>query len=89
MLLWCACPRMASHRMPRRQKAGELLKLPAFAGMRHVKLRETRSAFWRFHTQGVSSEGVCTVECLYFFLKALVQHVRCRRGGMIGVACGP
>lgn len=29
-----------------------------------------RSCFWRFHTEGVSDEGVCTIEALHLLLRA-------------------
>ncbi|KXZ42024.1 hypothetical protein GPECTOR_220g472 [Gonium pectorale] len=55
------------------KKAGELVRTETFAAMRAVKLSETRSAFWRFHTRGVADEGVCTIEALYFFLVAMAK----------------
>ncbi|KAG2439592.1 hypothetical protein HXX76_004944 [Chlamydomonas incerta] len=56
------------------KKAGELVRSDVFRNMRAVKLRETRSAFWRFHTKGVTDEGVCTIEALYFFLNSLAKE---------------
>ncbi|KAG2432418.1 hypothetical protein HYH02_012989 [Chlamydomonas schloesseri] len=56
------------------KKAGELVRSDVFKSMRAVKLRETRSAFWRFHTKGVTDEGVCTIEALYFFLNSLAKE---------------
>eukprot|EP00198_Chlamydomonas_reinhardtii_P008743 XP_001698080.1 predicted protein [Chlamydomonas reinhardtii] len=56
------------------KKAGELVRSDVFRSMRAVKLRETRSAFWRFHTKGVTDEGVCTIEALYFFLNSLAKE---------------
>ncbi len=45
----CGCP--ACHGC--RKKAGELVRSEVFQRMRAVRLSETRSAFWRFHTRGV------------------------------------
>jgi hypothetical protein len=30
-----------------------------------------KSCFWRFHTSGVTDEGVCTIEALHLLLSAL------------------
>lgn len=71
----------------RRKKARELLGHDVFKGVRRVKLQETRSAFWRFHTKGVADEGVCTAEALLFFLQALATEVRMQAAG-VGVEDG-
>ncbi|KAF8072689.1 dtwd1 [Scenedesmus sp. PABB004] len=34
-----------------------------------------RSAFWRFHTDGTSDEGVCTIEALHLLLRALAARL--------------
>ncbi|GAX78826.1 hypothetical protein CEUSTIGMA_g6263.t1 [Chlamydomonas eustigma] len=66
------------------KRARRLIKHPAIEGVRRVKLKEHKSAFWRFHTKGVAEEGVCTVEALFFFLNALVEKSK------LGEAfCGP
>ena len=44
---------------------------PSLEGVRTVKLSQTKSAFWRFHTKGVSDDGVCTIEAMFFFLEGL------------------
>lgn len=38
-------------------------------GVRHVRIRSYRTSFWRFHTKGVPSDGLCTVEAVYFLCK--------------------
>jgi hypothetical protein len=30
-----------------------------------------RSTFWRYHTEGVTDEGVCTIEALHLLMRAL------------------
>ncbi|GIL67613.1 hypothetical protein Vafri_20967 [Volvox africanus] len=56
------------------KKANALMRTDTFRGMRAVRLSQTRSAFWRFHTRGVAEEGVCTIEALFFFLNALAKQ---------------
>mmetsp|Transcript_22782 Transcript_22782/g.62970 ORF Transcript_22782/g.62970 Transcript_22782/m.62970 type:complete len:397 (+) Transcript_22782:114-1304(+) len=56
------------------KESKEMMKHPLLSGVRRVKLKDARSAFWRFHTAGVGEEGLCTIECLYFFLKALAEQ---------------
>ncbi|GLI66518.1 hypothetical protein VaNZ11_010388 [Volvox africanus] len=56
------------------KKANTLMRTETFRGMRAVRLSQTRSAFWRFHTRGVAEAGVCTVEALFFFLDALAKQ---------------
>eukprot|EP00798_Chlamydomonas_sp_ICE-L_P019286 gene19286-25930_t len=59
------------------QKAKELVKHEALSGVRCVKLpANVRSSFWRFKTKGVGAEGVCTVEAMFYFLKALVAETK-------------
>ena len=48
-----------------------MIQHSSLEGVRHVKLSQTKSAFWRFHTKGVSEDGVCTIEAMYFFLEGL------------------
>ena len=51
----CPCARACAYARARvrgpRQKAKELVRSERFRGMRAVRLKETRSAFWRFHTK--------------------------------------
>lgn len=45
--------------------------------MLQVKLPgNPRSSFWRFHTEGTADEGVCTIEAIHLFMRALAgeQH---------------
>ncbi|GFH16015.1 DTW domain-containing protein [Haematococcus lacustris] len=56
------------------KKAKELNQHPALRGVRRVRLTHHRSSFWRFHTSGVADDGVCTIECMLLFLRALLQH---------------
>ncbi|GFH08100.1 DTW domain-containing protein [Haematococcus lacustris] len=58
-----------------KKKAKELNQHPALRGVRRVRLTHHRSSFWRFHTSGVADDGVCTIECMLLFLRALLQHV--------------
>jgi hypothetical protein len=59
-----------------------------------------RSSFWRYHTEGVTDEGVCTIEALHLLLTALagvcfrsrkhelgvgVDHVG--RGALLAAVC--
>uniref|UniRef100_A0A7S0V7Z6 tRNA-uridine aminocarboxypropyltransferase 1 n=1 Tax=Polytomella parva TaxID=51329 RepID=A0A7S0V7Z6_9CHLO len=53
------------------QKARELNRSPLFRDMRRIRLNQTRSCFWRFHTKGVTDDGVSTAEALYFLCKSL------------------
>lgn len=58
------------------QKAIQLNTHVALRGIRRVKLAtatETKSSFWRFHTEGIADEGVCTIECLHLLMRELVQ----------------
>lgn len=43
---------------------------PKLSSLKTVKLTSTRTAFWRFHTAGVSDAGVCTVEAIWALLTA-------------------
>ncbi|KAJ9534508.1 hypothetical protein QJQ45_022141 [Haematococcus lacustris] len=65
------------------KKAKELNQHPALRGVRRVRLTHHRSSFWRFHTSGVADDGVCTIECMLLFLRALLQH------GKIGSTATP
>ncbi|KAF5838436.1 hypothetical protein DUNSADRAFT_2904 [Dunaliella salina] len=56
------------------KESKEMMKHPSLSGVRRVRLKDARSAFWRFHTAGVGEEGLCTIECLFFFLRALVEQ---------------
>ncbi len=66
-----------------RQKAKQLAHDPALQGMRHVKLPKgsVRTAFWRYHTDGVVDEAVSTIEAVHSFLRLLLAagglQVRC------------
>ncbi len=40
-----------------RKKAKRINMHPTLEGVRRVKLSETKSSFWRFHTKGVADEG--------------------------------
>lgn len=51
---------------------------PRMANVRHVRIRSYRTAFWRFHVKGVPSDGLCTVEAVYFLCKEVRDRVRCR-----------
>mmetsp|Transcript_2325 Transcript_2325/g.8317 ORF Transcript_2325/g.8317 Transcript_2325/m.8317 type:complete len:160 (+) Transcript_2325:406-885(+) len=51
------------------KKASGLVCMQPFQAMRKVCLRDVRSCFWRYHTQGVAQEGLSTVEAVYFMLK--------------------
>ena len=58
------------------QKAVQLNTHEALKGIRRVKLataNETKSSFWRFHTEGIAEEGVCTIECLHLLMRELVE----------------
>lgn len=41
-----------------------------------------RSTFWRYHTEGVTDEGVCTIEALHLLMRALAG-----RNNLQGVGC--
>ena len=42
--------------------------------MRRVKLAtEIKTSFWRFHTEGITDEGVCTIECLHILMRELID----------------
>lgn len=69
------------------KKAKELSSNPPLSGVQHVRLQETRSAFWRFHTAGVSDEGVCTIEAIYFLLKALQESGKLKGDAYKGPHC--
>eukprot|EP00967_Tisochrysis_lutea_P100823 scaffold150763_cov22-Tisochrysis_lutea.AAC.2 len=73
---WMEAPNIeAQYACIHRKESKEMMKHPLLSGVRRVKLKDARSAFWRFHTAGVGEEGLCTIECLYFFLKALAEQV--------------
>ena len=57
------------------KKAKTLLEHPSLDGVRRVKLTQTKSSFWRFHTKGVSDEGICTIECIHAFLTSLRERM--------------
>eukprot|EP00775_Hariotina_reticulata_P004074 gene4074-4321_t len=58
------------------RKAKELNQHPALAGMQRVKLEgQPRSCFWRFHTEGVADEGVCTIEALHLLMKGMAGNI--------------
>ncbi|KAF6259503.1 hypothetical protein COO60DRAFT_1002407 [Scenedesmus sp. NREL 46B-D3] len=57
-------------------KAKELNEHPALRGMQRVRLPGSpKSCFWRFHTSGVTDEGVCTIEALHLLLTAVAAHL--------------
>lgn len=62
-------------------KAKNLIEHPRLQGVPHVKLANTQTAFWRYHTRGTAEEGVCTVECIYYFLKTLMEQGKLHRDG--------
>lgn len=57
--------------------------------MLQVKLPgNPRSSFWRFHTEGTADEGVCTIEAIHLFMRALAgeQHtLQARRCSALGL----
>ncbi|WIA08679.1 hypothetical protein OEZ85_008106 [Tetradesmus obliquus] len=57
-------------------KAKELNEHPALQGMARVKLPGCpKSCFWRFHTSGVTDEGMCSIEALHLLLRALAERL--------------
>lgn len=46
---------------------------------RHVRIRSYRTAYWRFHTRGVPSDGLCTIEAVYFLCREARAGGGCRR----------
>lgn len=53
-----------------------IMRDPKMAHVRHVRIRSYRTAFWRFHTKGVPSDGLCTVEAVYFLCKEVSRGKR-------------
>lgn len=64
-----------------RSKARAMTEHPRLAGARHVKLTNTATCFWRYHTRDTSHEGVCTLEAVYFFLRELCTRTSGRHRG--------
>jgi hypothetical protein len=60
-----------------RRKAVSVNSSPELGGMRRVKLDAgSRTAFWRYHTEGVTEEGVCTIEAMLLLVRAMLQQAR-------------
>lgn len=57
-----------------RKKAGELVRSEVFQRMRAVRLSETRSAFWRFHTRGVGQASAQSSASLSVALRATADR---------------
>ena len=47
--------------------APRMLRHPVLAGLRHVKIRAARTAFWRYQNHG--QDHLATVEALYWFMR--------------------
>jgi len=59
-------------------QAGGVLAHPSLQGVRRVRIGQYRTSYWRFHTRGVPSDGLCTVEAVYFLCREL--HSRAHAG---------
>jgi hypothetical protein len=56
-------------------QAKGLLASDALRGLRHIRLNSYVTSYWRYHTAGVPSDGLCTVEAVFF----LCREVRAAR----------
>ncbi|GBG61783.1 hypothetical protein CBR_g23742 [Chara braunii] len=55
------------------KKAGTVAADPRLAGLKKVHVESAKTSFWRYHTRGVCSEGLSTVEAVFFLCKQ--RHV--------------